>query len=71
MQYETSQTSQASLDDDRSISKGSCDPAVSSTVASWVESTTNPFRTLAQDVKAKISKNPWVEEANWDGISLI
>ena len=72
-QYESSQTSQMGCDDDRSVSDRDEDTAssavASSVVASWVDSTTNPFRKLCPDAKARVNKNPWVEDVNWDGLS--
>ena len=72
-QYESSQTSQVGCDDDRSVSDRDEDTAssavASSVVASWVDSTTNPFRKLCPDAKARANKNPWVEDVNWDGLS--
>jgi hypothetical protein len=68
-QYESSQTSQIGFDDDRSVNDRDCDDTASSAVASWVDSTTNPFRKLCSDAKARANKNPWVEDVNWDGIS--
>ena len=57
------------FDDDRSVNDQDCDDTTSSAVASWVDSTTNPFRRLPSVVKARVNKNPWVEDVNWDGIS--
>lgn len=68
-QYESSQTSQMGFDDDRSVNDQDCDDTASSAVESWVDSTTNPFRKLPPVVKARVNKNPWVEDVNWDGIS--
>jgi hypothetical protein len=69
VQYESSQTSQMGFEDDRSVNDRDCDDTASSAVASWVDSTTNPFRKLHSDAKARANKNPWVEDVNWDGIS--
>ena len=69
VQYESSRTSQMGFDDDRSVNDQDCDDTTSSAVASWVDSTTNPFRRLPPVVKARVNKNPWVEDVNWDGIS--
>lgn len=68
-QYESSQTSQMGFDDDRSVNDQDFDDTASSAVASWVDSTTNPFRKLSPVVKGRVNKNPWVEDVNWDGIS--
>ncbi|KAF3000718.1 hypothetical protein E8E13_003089 [Curvularia kusanoi] len=68
--YESSQTSQMDSDCDRSMCGEERDVA-STASASWVEKSKNPFRTLIPDTKAKTNKNPWVEDIDWDGSSLI